>query len=344
MNNLFTVTPSSSKPLIEKCIKTGLVPFLQSSPGIGKSSIVKQIAYDYNLELIDLRLSMCAPEDLNGLPRFKDNRAEFVPFSFFPLGETPLPEGKDGWLLFLDEFNSAPRSIQAAAYKLVLDRQVGMYRLHPKTALVAAGNRMEDGAITHQLSTAMQSRLVHLELEVSMEDWLKNVAYPQNYDERIIAFIQFSPDSLMRFHPDKQMEKAHAFSCPRTWEFTNRLIKGEKNLNSISPLLKGTIHEVDVISFLQFVEVYEEIPDIKDILAEKVEDIPKEASLQWAVLTYVANNTDKDNMQNLMKYVYKYPIPLVIAYANMLKFRDSMFLSHPEYLKIALKIKDYLKD
>lgn len=39
----------------------------------------------------------------------------FMPFNIFPLENTPLPKGKNGWLLFLDEFNSAPKDVQAAA-------------------------------------------------------------------------------------------------------------------------------------------------------------------------------------------------------------------------------------
>ena len=51
-----------------------------------------------------------------GLPHFtKDGKAEFMPFNIFPLENTPLPKDKDGWLLFLDEFNSATKMVQAAA-------------------------------------------------------------------------------------------------------------------------------------------------------------------------------------------------------------------------------------
>lgn len=102
MNNLFSVTPSQAKKFTELCMKAHLVPFLQSSPGMGKSSIVKQIAKEYDLELIDCRLSTMEPTDLNGLPFFNNGKAEFQPYSFFPLVDTPIPEGKQGWLLFLN--------------------------------------------------------------------------------------------------------------------------------------------------------------------------------------------------------------------------------------------------
>lgn len=116
MSTIYKMTPSEVRENAISCMEVGLVPFITSSPGLGKSAVVKQIAADFKLELIDLRLSQCAPEDLMGLPmRNAQGRAEFAPFAMFPIKGDPLPEGKNGWLLFLDEFNSATTSVQAAA-------------------------------------------------------------------------------------------------------------------------------------------------------------------------------------------------------------------------------------
>ena len=51
-------------------LNANLPIFLQGSPGIGKSDLVKSVASKCNLELIDLRLSQCDITDLNGLPKF----------------------------------------------------------------------------------------------------------------------------------------------------------------------------------------------------------------------------------------------------------------------------------
>lgn len=51
--------------LITVALKAKLVPMIHGSPAIGKSSIVKQIAQQFGLKLIDLRLSQCDPTDLN---------------------------------------------------------------------------------------------------------------------------------------------------------------------------------------------------------------------------------------------------------------------------------------
>ena len=106
-----------AKEAIIDCIKAKLVPFLTGSPGMGKSSIIHEIAEEYNLEIIDVRLSQCDPSDLLGFPSVdsETGKASYKPMATFPLRGDPIPKGKTGFMLFLDEFNSAPRAVQAAS-------------------------------------------------------------------------------------------------------------------------------------------------------------------------------------------------------------------------------------
>ena len=114
--NQMPLPPSRIRDAILRAIKAKLVPLVRSSPGVGKSDIIRSIANEFQLKLIDLRLSQCDVTDLMGLPRFRaDGRAEFAPFEEFPLEGDDVPEGYEGWLLFLDEITAAPKQIQAAA-------------------------------------------------------------------------------------------------------------------------------------------------------------------------------------------------------------------------------------
>ena len=101
--------------MIAKYIQAKLVPMLIGSPGCGKSQIVHAIAKMYNLFVIDLRLSQCDPTDLLGFPHIFGAKAGYLPMNTFPIEGDKIPEGYSGWLLFFDEFNSAPPSVQAAA-------------------------------------------------------------------------------------------------------------------------------------------------------------------------------------------------------------------------------------
>ena len=60
----FTVNPAQAVEFITEALFAGLVPMMAGSPGIGKSQIVKKIARNLNLELIDIRLSQMDSVDL----------------------------------------------------------------------------------------------------------------------------------------------------------------------------------------------------------------------------------------------------------------------------------------
>ena len=290
---------------IETTINAGLTPMVYGAPGLGKSSVVNQIAADGKLQVIDLRLSQCDPTDLNGFPKLDGDKAKYVPMDTFPIEGTPIPEGKKGWLLFLDEFNSSSRAVQAAAYKLILDRMVGQYKLHNKVYIVGAGNRETDGAITNTLSSALKSRLVNLTMDVDSSTWLA-WANKSNIDYRVIGYINTFPNDLQVFNPEVVDT---TYPCPRTWEMVSKLLKKITNINEdwVADLLQGTIGG-SYLKFLAYCKTAAEIPSINSILQGTAEK-PKDTSMGMAYLitAYLAANTMKitSNVEasNLMTFL-----------------------------------------
>lgn len=342
MNNLFALSPSKTKEYIKYCVWSGIVPFIQSSPGMGKSSIVKQIAEEYNLQLIDCRLSTMEPTDLNGLPWFNNGKAEFQPYSFFPLEDSPIPPGKEGWILFLDEFNSASRATQAAAYRVVLDHEIGQHKLHKNCVVIAAGNKMSDGAITNKLSTAMSSRVIHLNMELNFEDWRDNFALPQKIDERIIAYLSMYPEKLMEFDPDRDEQ---TFTCPRTWEFVSKLLKfTKKKPDEIVDLIAGAITGEQASSFSQFCKVYKDLVTLKDILADPEIPCPKDKAGQWAILIHLSNAVDVKTIEPVLNWVDKnFDKSLEVTFLRTLNAsHGTEFFSLPAYCEFTQKLAKYM--
>ena len=343
-----------------EAMDAGLVPFIQSSPGAGKSSIVRSIANDYNLKLIDMRLSTAAQEDLTGLPEFYTNergmrRARFVVFDqYFPLVGDEPPEGKNGWLLFLDEFNSASEAVQAASYKLILDKMVGLEHLNESVAIVCAGNQDTDRAITTHMSTAMQSRLVNLTMGVDYGCWLEDVAIPQEYDPRIIAFLSQYNGKLMDFRPDHNDK---TFCCPRTWEFMNRLIKDKEyriikdtdgtvkhfEMREMLPLYAGTITAGIAIEFVQFCQVVNNIIKVPQILADPDNcPVPTDNMLQWATIAAMIDKITDDTFGPMTVYADRFAINFRILFYRAAFVKKSSLRRHKAYAKSALLIGKYL--
>jgi hypothetical protein len=337
------VSPMNGMADAIRCINAGLVPFIQSSPGIGKSSLAKEIAAKGNLQLIDLRLSQCAPEDLQGLPMKEmingQMKSVFLPFDTFPLSTDPLPPGKSGWLLFLDEFNSATKATQAAAYKLVLDRLVGNHALHPACAVMAAGNLATDKAIVTSMSTAMQSRLVHIILQVSHSEWIE-WANKKDIDYRVIGFMHFQPAKLHNFQPEHQ---DMTFPCPRTWEFTSALVKGVSDLIPLRAVLSGAIGPGAAMEFVAFSEEFARIPSLNTIINDPNNtNIPKELSTRWAILTMLSANTDHGNAKHVIKYITRFRPEEQIIYYRAISSRDHTIRSVPEVSAELVKVMRFM--
>ena len=343
--NIYRCTPRQAKEFAIDCIESGLVPFIQSSPGMGKSAIMRAIARMFNLWLIDHRLSTSAPEDMSGLPEFYDDtlgirRARFVPFEMFPVAGTMLPKGYDGWMLFLDEANSGTKMVQAASYKLVLDRMVGQMHLHERVAMTMAGNLTTDRAIVNPLSTAMQSRVIHIEMMIDHREWLEDVALVEVYDDRIIAFLNWKDSYLMDFRPDHQ-EKT--FCCPRTWEFMNKLIKGKPVEDRKTSLYAGAITSGVAAEFVQFCQIYKELTQYEDVMRDPTTaDVPRGADRRWAIVSHLMGKTDEKNFATVSSYINRYDLGFRALYFRGVLSQKPKLRSHPAFGPAMVAVNQYL--
>ena len=301
------VTPKQCKELLITALKADLVPMIKGSPGLGKSDIVRSIAKDFNLELVDVRLSQLDAVDMSGLPSLEGDKATFKPMNLFPLEGDRIPEGKNGFLLFLDELNSAPLSIQAASFKLILDRYVGSHKLHSKCKIVAAGNKSTDKGIVNRISTPMQSRMIHLNLEPDHNQWIE-WAENNSIDYRITAFIGYRPELLFKFDPNHADD---TFPCPRTWAFLSKITKSHEKLsNGLLPLLAGTVGEGTAIEFFSFCELFEKLPKYSQIVNNPTgTKIPtdEDPSQLYAVTSMISEHVDADTFGKAIKYIKRLP-------------------------------------
>lgn len=323
--------PSKLRKAIIRCMLSGLVPIVTSSPAIGKSDIIRSIAKEYRMKLIDLRVPQCDVTDFNGLPfATSEGKAAFLPFDTFPLKDDPLPDHPDGgkyegWILFLDELTSAPKHLQAPAYKLILDRLIGNHDLHPNVLMVAAGNLASDKAIVFEMSTALQSRLIHLELALDHAEWT-DWAIQNNVDSRVISFLQFKPEMLYTFDPAKD-EKT--FAAPRTWNFVSKLTKNKPVEQDDLPLLAGAISPGPAQEFISFVQIFSDLPKISDIIAHPTTiAVPQDPSIKFALATVLAEKMDDNNVSELGKFLERMPIEARVICLRLLRQRNPSLIRH----------------
>lgn len=282
-------------PLIEAQIPT----FIWGSPGVGKSSLVSQIADEKNMRFIDLRLSLLDPTDLRGVPFF-DNETKssiWAKPEFLPDTNT-----NDYGILFLDEINSAPPTIQAAAYQLILDRKIGEYNLPKNFSIIAAGNYENDRGVTYRMPTPLANRFVHLNFDLDFDSW-KNWAFKANIDQRIISYLSYKPSNLFTFDP---RSKEKSFATPRSWKYVDDILKSSLDECLLENVITGAIGKDSSIEFLNYCKVLDEIPNIQDILSGKDIELPEKNSVLYAmcigIVYALKENPSKENISNIINF------------------------------------------
>jgi MoxR-like ATPase len=172
-------------------------------------------------------------------------------------------------ILFLDEMNSAPPSVQGAAYQLTLNRRIGEYVLPDGISIVAAGNRDSDKGVTYRMPTPLANRLIHIHMNVSFDDWqdwaIKNSIHPD-----VVGFLSAHPSKLHNFNP-KSADKA--FATPRSWVFVSDLLKRDMKVETARVLIGGTIGEGLAIEFMQHRKISADLPAPKDVLEGKIKTL-----------------------------------------------------------------------
>jgi hypothetical protein len=259
-----TVTPNSAIKAIQTAIKVNRPVMIYSAPGCGKSDIVHQIGEKLGRPVIDIRLALYDPSDIKGFPYFDP-----VSQSMKWAASSELPRDPDSnAILFLDELVSAPSSVQAAAYQLVLNRRIGEYVLPENVRIVAAGNRASDRGVVYKMPSPLANRFVHLELKVDVDEWV-DWALKNGLHKDVVGYVSHMKQDLFTFDPKSS---SHAFATPRTWMFVSQILSEEESIGEETALdlISGTVGDGLAVKFNSFRKTSAKLPKAKDILEGKV--------------------------------------------------------------------------
>ena len=283
---------------------------LWGPPGVGKSQMVAQVAATHDVPLIDIRLSQMEPSDLRGIPFLKGEIVDWAIPSMLPDTQRHGVKG----ILFLDEITSAPPSVAAAAYQLILDRSLGEYKVPDHWAIIAAGNRQGDRGVTYTMPAPLANRFSHYEVDVNLDDWVA-WAYANDIDERVIGFLRFRPDLVFDFDPSYN---PIAFPSPRSWEFAHRALqKFGEDPDLLVSALQACVGKAAGVELNAFVESLHQMPDLDAIISGENVPAPGELDLQYAVASALvarairakdgANGETLTIHGNILGYASKFP-------------------------------------
>ncbi len=288
------------------------------APGIGKSSILRGVAEELGIGFIDVRLAQREPVDIRGLP-VPDKESRSV--AWYVSDEWPRDPASKGIILF-DEITAADRSLQVAAYELILDRRLGdLYSMPDGWYVCAAGNRVEDAAVAMTMSSALANRFLHVELHEDPELWtrwaLRNDVAPS-----VIGFIRYRPGLLFR-HDGENLERG--WPSPRSWERVSSMLDvvGDDD-GLLARVVNGLVGNAAGTEFLAFRKVMEEMDDVRELMLhpERPLNIPDKADRKYALCSaaayYVWRGRDDDERRRLLDGFFRIAIALPGDFSAML--------------------------
>jgi hypothetical protein len=231
--------------------------------GVGKSSIVRQVADHFGVPLVDLRLTTIEPVDIRGAIYADDVLARTV---WFPPEFLPAPDVPAG-ILFLDELTAADQRLQISAYSLILDRRVGNYRLPDGWQVIAAGNASFHGAVSHDMGTALADRMFHFNVQTVIDAFLAH-AVENGFAPEVMAYLRVRPDKLD--DTEAQLANDHLIGAsPRGWEDISNVLRSPLSAQARRLFVQGRIGAANAAEFFGVLREIAAGADVVQLLASR---------------------------------------------------------------------------
>ena len=240
---------------IDVLLKTGITPLLIGHAGIGKTESVRQYAEKNNFNLVELRLGQLADAgDIIGLAEISENKRKerFTQF-IMPKIFSQVLDDERPFILFLDEFNRAPKDIIQSIFELVYDGTISSngFSLKGRGHVITAQNPDIDGYdVLSFKDNAFASRFCQIKVEANTQDWL-TYAKKAKINSDVIRYIEADPSSL---NQSKDEFAIHTNYNSRSWTRVGMLQEICKDQDLLSELVEGIIGAEKTAAYFSFLE------------------------------------------------------------------------------------------
>jgi hypothetical protein len=299
--------PSALKTTLKAMIQQGKNTYIEGSPGLGKTEIVKQVVKELGSKYLTIfkHAPTLLPEDL-ALPfRTEDGRLDFARAGWLPLNGDY--DAHEHVVVIIDELAQADHSVQKTLANLMQERESYGVPLHKRVSFVATGNGTAHRAGANRILSHVRGRMLNLKFEASLDDFCQ-WALDNNIRPEIIAFLRFRPDQLNDFDPNRDVNPT-----PRTWsQGVNDLLEAiDKKLipaEAEYEITEGYVGEGAAVQFSSFVKMYRKLPSPEAVLlnADK-HPVPTEPSVLYALAGALAHRTTENNIDRVTTFSKRIP-------------------------------------
>lgn len=292
-------------------IRTVLV---QGHMGTGKSSLLRTLSHD--LPKHTPCYFDCTTKDLGDimLPKLKDLEGnDFVRFAAneelgVHLHDTPI-------ILMIDEYGKANPAVKNALLRLMLERQVGSYTLHPDSIVFATTNLGGEGVGDLLMPHARNRITVVTSRKPEQMEWIE-WGVNNGIDHALLGFCRDNPqlfhsfedvtrpdDNPYIYHPQAQRQ---SFVTPRSLEAASDWLKMRDHMDqqSLTAALMGTVGDRAAMDLMAFVSLADQLPSLQSIKEEpETAQVPTSAAAVCMIVYRTLASIEADWLDNWMTYL-----------------------------------------
>lgn len=219
--------------------KTPIAIGIEGAAGIGKTSLVQEVAEQRNMTLCKLNLSQLEEVgDLVGFPikeiliKYDDGgvpKAKWVPegmigkmggqykitnnvrMSYAPPAWLPVEDNPNGTILVLDDYTRANALFMQATMELINEGKYISWSLPKNTTVVLTSNPDNGEFQVSSLDSAQKTRFINFNLKLDIYDWAEWAEFSQ-VDSRCINFCLNYGEELFRKHNGIQTINPRAYT------------------------------------------------------------------------------------------------------------------------------------
>lgn len=309
------VTLNQAATLIRTIGGTNTI-LLQGAPGVGKSSILKQLSRempDYlacyvdvaNLDLGDLGMPVIDRETM--VTRYAPN----LRFGIGKGQNKPV-------LLMLDELGKGSRPVMNMLLPVILEHRLGDVELPTGSIVFATTNLATDG-VGDNVPAHAANRMTLLDVSnPTADEWL---AWAVNNDvaPEVMAFARDYPQVFERYDLIDAKENnpyifnplqgnTRAFCSPRSLEKASNIVKQRDVLSdSMLAALAGTVGEAAARDLEANVMLADEMPRFASIIADPVKcKLPGGVGAYFLMAFSLAARANDENLTAIMTYINRF--------------------------------------
>ena len=315
--NIATAMYALGLDQIASAIKSGgskRTVLVQGHMGTGKSSLLKMLSAD--LPTHTACYFDCTTKDLGdisipNLAKLNDGTGYVTYLTNEELG---VHMGKP-IILMIDEYGKANPAVKNAMLRLMLERKIGSYELHPESLVFATTNLGAEGVGDLLPPHARNRMTIITSRKPSNMEWIE-WGINNGIDHTLLGWCKDNPQLFAGFEdvrdPDEnpyiyhpQQQRA-AFVTPRSLEAASDWLKQREHFDdqTLTSLLMGTIGERGAMDLMAFVKLADQLPSRESIKQDPMgAKVPDSASAVCMVVYRSLASMDKEYVDPWMDYM-----------------------------------------